>query len=60
MDLNGLDGTPKDVEARYREAFSKDGIRVSWTKAGRRVPKERRLIKVKARPVSEQIITDRR
>ena len=57
-DLNRLEGSSEDVEARYREALEKAGIRVSWTKPGERVPRERRLIKVKGCPVSERIIAE--
>jgi hypothetical protein len=59
-DLNHLEGSSEDVEARYREALEKAGIRVSWKEPGNRVPRERHLIRVKGRPVSEQIIADRR
>lgn len=59
-DLARLESSSGSVEERYRKALAEAGIRVSWPEPGKRVPRERRLIKVEGRPLSEQIIADRR
>ncbi len=58
-DLARLESSPEDAEERYRRALKEAGIEVTYP-SGKRVPKKRRLIRVKGRPVSEQIIADRR
>lgn len=59
-DLERLGSSQESQEERYRRALEEAGIKVSYP-TGERVPKKRRrLIKVKGRPVSEQIIADRR
>ncbi len=50
----------KSVEERYREALEKAGIEVTYPNPGKRVPRKRRLIEVEGKPLSEQIIEDRR
>ncbi len=51
----------KSAEERYREALAEAGIRVSYPDPSKRMPsKRRRLIEVKGKPLSEQIIEDRR
>ena len=51
----------KSAEERYREALEEAGIRVSYPDPSkRRSRKRRRLIDVKGKPLSEQIIEDRR
>jgi len=59
-DLARLESSSESVQEKYREALEKGGIRVSWTEPGKRVPRERRLIEVEGKPLSEQIISDRR
>ncbi len=59
-DLARLESSSESVEERYRKALAEVGIRVSWPKGGARAPRERRRIKVKGIPLSEQIISHRR
>ncbi len=63
-DLARLESAPEDAEEKYRRALKEAGIRVSWStsadKDSEQAPVERRLLKVKGTPVSEQIIADRR
>lgn len=62
-DLARLESSSESVEARYRKALAEAGIRVSWPEPGKRVRRERQLVQVvqvKGRPLSEQIIADRR
>jgi prevent-host-death family protein len=59
-DLARLESSPESVVERYRKALAEAGIRVSWPKGGTQVPKKRHLIEVEGRPVTEQIIADRR
>lgn len=63
-DLASLESSSESVEERYRKALAEAGIRVSWSRgvgeSAKRVPRERHLIKVEGRPLSEQIIADRR
>lgn len=58
-DLERLEETAVDDEERYRRALQEAGIQVSYP-AGERTSRERRRIKVKGVPLSEQIIHDRR
>lgn len=61
-DLERLESSPGDVESaeeRYRRGLKEAGIRITRP-TGKGVPKKRRLLKVKGKPVSEQIIDDRR
>lgn len=59
-DLERLGSSPEGPEERYRRALKEAGIKVSYP-TGERVPREmRRLIEVKGRPVSEQIVDERR
>jgi prevent-host-death family protein len=59
-DLARLEQTTESDEERYRRALEEAGIRITYP-TGERVPRERRrLIEVEGRPVSEQIIADRR
>lgn len=58
-DLERLESSPESPEEKYRRALEEAGIEVTYP-TGRRVPGERRLLKAKGRPVSEQIIADRR
>jgi len=54
-------GPDKSAEELYREALAEAGLVISWSKPGRKIPREeRRLIKVEGEPVSEQIIRERR
>lgn len=57
--LEALPASQETVEERYRRGLEEAGIRVTYP-TGKRTPKQRRLLKVKGRPVSEQIIADRR
>jgi prevent-host-death family protein len=59
-DLARLETAPQPAEASYREALEKAGIKVSYPDPSGRIPKERCLIEVEGRPLSEQIIEDRR
>jgi prevent-host-death family protein len=58
-DLARLESAPEDAEERYRRALKEAGIEVTYP-TGERVPRKRRLIEVKGKPISEQIIADRR
>ena len=58
-DLARLEETSGSDEERYRRALEEAGIEVSYP-TGERVSRERRRIKVKGIPLSEQIIRDRR
>lgn len=52
-------GVPESTEERYRRGLKEAGIEITYP-TGERIPRERRLIKVKGKPVSQQIIWDRR
>lgn len=59
-DLKALEAAPEDPDARrYRRALAEAGVEVSYP-TGNRVPRKRRRIKVKGKPLSEQIVEDRR
>ncbi|CAN5671809.1 hypothetical protein BH24ACT21_BH24ACT21_10440 [soil metagenome] len=59
-DLERLEEPSESDEDRYRRALEEAGIKVTYP-TGERVPRERRrLIEVKGRPLSEQIIAERR
>ncbi len=57
--LKALPESRETAEERYRRGLEEAGIRINYP-TGERAPKKRRLLKVKGRPVSEQIIADRR
>jgi prevent-host-death family protein len=57
--LAASSGSKETAEERYRRSLEEAGIKVTYP-AGERGRKRRRLIKVKGRPVSEQIIAERR
>lgn len=52
--------TIKSAEERYREALEEAGIKITYPDADKRVMRERRLMKVEGKLLSEQIIEDRR
>ena len=60
-DLERLEeGANRSAEEKYREALEESGIKITYPDTGKRVPRERRLVKVTGKPLSEQIIEDRR
>lgn len=59
-DLASLESSSESVEERYRKALAEAGIRVSYPKPGKRIPRERQRIRVEGIPLSEQIVADRR
>ncbi|HLL39040.1 MAG TPA: type II toxin-antitoxin system Phd/YefM family antitoxin [Rubrobacteraceae bacterium] len=48
------------VEQRYRKALEKAGIEISYPDPDKQIPRKRHLIKLEGKPLSEQIIEDRR
>lgn len=50
----------RSVEESYRKALEEAGIEVTYPNSGKRVPRKRHLIDVEGKPLSEQIIEDRR
>ncbi len=48
------------VEQRYRKALQKAGIAISYPDPDKQIPRKRHLIKLEGKPLSEQIIEDRR
>jgi prevent-host-death family protein len=54
------ESSSSSVEESYRKALEEAGIEVTYPNPGKRVPRKRRLIEVEGKPLSEQIIEDRR
>lgn len=54
------EGVGKSAEERYRKALKEAGVEITYPDAGEGVPRARRLAKVVGKPLSEQIIEDRR
>jgi hypothetical protein len=50
----------RSVEERYREALEEVGGKITYPDTSKRLPRECRLAKVTGKPLSEQIIEDRR
>ena len=54
------ESAPESVEERYRKALKEAGVEITYPDPGKRVSRQRRLIEVEGKPLSEQIIEDRR
>ena len=54
------ESTAKSAEERYREALEEVGVKTTYPDTGKKVSRERRLAKVTGKPLSEQIIEERR
>lgn len=57
--LEALPGAPETAEERYRRGLKESGLEITYP-TKERVLEERRLIEVSGKPVSQQIIDDRR
>lgn len=54
------EGTTRSAEERYREALEEAGIKITYPDPSKRSPRTRRLARIEGKPLSEQIIEDRR
>lgn len=59
-DLARLEGGQESGEEKYRRALKEAGIEITYPTEERVPRKRRRLIEVRGKPVSEQIIEERR
>ncbi len=55
-------GGPAGKEARYRESLEEAGVEVSWSERTSQQPSagRRRRVRAQGKPLSEQIVSDRR
>ncbi|MDP9425833.1 MAG: type II toxin-antitoxin system Phd/YefM family antitoxin [Actinomycetota bacterium] len=50
----------ESAEERYRQALEEAGVKITDPDPGKRSSRSRRLARIKGKPLSEQIIEDRR